>query len=392
MSGPDRRLRVLFVINGLGTGGAERSLAEMLPGFVDDGLDCEVAVFHRRAEGVQEQVVAAGIPVHFLSPGRRPAQLRSLRQLVRDRRPDLVHTTIFEADVLGRLAGWRSGAPVATSLVNISYGPARVADPAIAPWKLRATAWIDGVTARHLGAGFHAITGAVRDDAVRRLRLAADRVVVIPRGRARSRLGDPSPSRRAEVRAGLGIAEDRLVLVNVGRREFQKGQSTLVRATDLLRSRGLDPLVLIAGRDGGESAALSDLVAELDLGDRVRFVGHVDEVPDLLCAADVFVFPSRFEGLGGSVLEAMALEVPVVATDVPAVAEVLDGGRLGVLVPVDDAAALADGIAATVLDPAATRRRVEAARTEFDQRYTLERVTAAMADWLRSIAAAGGPR
>lgn len=379
-------MRVLHVINGLGTGGAERSLVEMLPGLVERGLEPEIAILNRRGEGVEELVADGDIRLHDLSGRPRTAQLLHLARVVRERRPDVVHTTIFESDVMGRLAASTGRCPAVSSLVNTSYGSARSGDANVSRWKLGAVRALDGWTARHLSRGFHAITHAVADDAVRQLRIDPAAVTVIPRGRSRSRLGEPSAARRGAARAELGLAEEDFVVVNVGRQEFQKGQSTLLQAAARLRDTPAAPVVLIAGRVGNETGRLQRLHAELSLGDSVRFLGHVDNVPDLLSAADAFAFPSRFEGLGGSVLEALALEVPVVAADVPALREVLRGGELGPLVPVGDDVALADALSEMRSDPATALQRAAAGRRVFESDYRLEHVVDEMATWLRDRA------
>jgi glycosyltransferase involved in cell wall biosynthesis len=381
-------MKVLHVINGLGTGGAERSLREMLPGFRERGLDCEVAVLHRREHGVESEVLQAGVAVHDVRGSGRASQLRSLRQLVRARRPDVIHTTIFEADVLGRLAAAGSAIPVVTSLVNTPYGAAKIEDPNVSRLRLEGVRRIDSISARRWGAAFHAITHAVRDDAVEQLRIDPAKVTVIPRGRTRSRLGEPSAARRTAVRQHFGFADAEFVVLNIGRQEFQKGQSTLLEATARLRDQGFPLTTVIAGRDGNETARLRALSESLGLSSTVRFLGHVDEVPDLLAACDVFAFPSRFEGLGGSVLEALALEAPIVASDVPALREVLQGGSLGELVPVDDAAALAASIETIRSDPSAARVRSVRGREVFDDTYTFDRVTDSMAEWLAAASRA----
>jgi glycosyltransferase involved in cell wall biosynthesis len=92
--------------------------------------------------------------------------------------------------------------------------------------------------------------------------------------------------------------------------------------------------MVIAGRDGNATNSLQALARELDIVDRVQFLGHRSDVADLMVAADVFVFPSLWEGLGGVLIEALALEVPIVSSDLDATREVLGGkGTSGLLVP-----------------------------------------------------------
>lgn len=365
-------MRVLHVINGLGTGGAERSLAEMLPRYRAAGIDSAVACLVRRPQGVHEAVEAAGFPVHVVGL-RRPLAAARIRDLIGALRPDLVHTTIFEADVLGRVAATGCPCRVVSSLVNTSYDGARLADSGIRPWKLAAARSVDRMTGRWLTHRFHAISRSAADSAVTHLGIAPTRISVVERGRDLQRLGQPSPARRAAVREQLGIAPDCELLLNVGRQEPQKGQLHLVEAMASLAHGRPRIMLLQAGRVGRSTAALSEAVSRHGLEDRVRFLGHREDIGDLLAAADVFAFPSVYEGLGGGVLEAMAMSVPVVASDIPALTEVLENGRGGVLVPKDDSTALAASLA-SLLDDTGTARQIAAvARSIFDARFTIER-------------------
>lgn len=365
-------MRVLFVINSLGAGGAEVSLAEMLPPMRAAGVVPLVACFERRQEGSEAAVLGAGVDVRYLGGASIPVWAARLRSLVVAWRPDIVHTTIFEADVAGRLGAMGTGAAVVTSLVNTSYDPVRRQDPNVSTAKLRLAQLLDGFTARHLTRQFHAITQAVKTAAVDCLGLDADRITVIERGRDATRLGESTPERRRRAREALGLHADAEVVLNVGRQEFQKGHTTLLEAMGLLAGR--PRLVLLqAGRRGAASDTIDAMAFRSQLDDRVRILGHRTDVPELLAAADVFAFPSRYEGQGGSVVEAMALGLPVVATDVPALAEVLEDGGNAHLVPVDDPTALAGAIAGLLDDGdrrAAFGRR---SRSLFAERFTLER-------------------
>jgi glycosyltransferase involved in cell wall biosynthesis len=368
-----RSLRVLFVINGLGTGGAERSLAEMLPIFVREGVEPIVATLRRRSDGVEGWVRSEGYDVRLVDGARWPARLRGVRKLIRSECPDLVHTAIFEADVAGRIAAWGTGVPVLTSLVNTSYTKERLADPRVGRTKLAAVRLIDAWTSRHLTHHFHAITKAVKDAAVSSLGIPPQRITVVERGRDPARLGSPDAERRRCARQSLGISEDAEVLVNVGRQEYQKGQRLLLEAmASLARSRN-HVVLLIAGREGHASAELKELHDKLGLAGRVRFLGHRPDVPELLAAADAFVFPSLYEGLGGAVLEAMALGLPVIASNLPALREVVDDGRSGLLVPPCSAQAIVDAVTTVLAAPHQGRAMGSRGRAIFEERFTLER-------------------
>jgi len=383
-----RTVSVFHVINGLGTGGAERSLAEMIPHFRELGVESSIVYSYRRGEGVHEDVQAMGIPIHQLAGSGILTRTLSLRRLIRSHAPDLLHTTIFESDVVGRLAAMGTGIPVLTSLVNTSYVPSRVAtDPNVSRVKLGVYQWIDGLTARNLTTWFHAITHAVKNATVADLGVASDRVTVIERGRDPARLGEPAPERTRIAREGLGIDPDAEVILNIGRQEFQKGQAVLLEALRDLQESRPNLICLIAGRTGNASPSLQELHETLPAKDRVRFLGHRDDIPELLAAADLFVFPSHFEGLGGSVIEAMALGLPVVCSRIPALEEVVDEGENALLVAPGSPQELARAIS-TLLDDAEMRKNFSAhSRKIFLERFTLKMIAEKMAALFRTVAA-----
>lgn len=376
-------MRLLHLIDGLGPGGAERSLVEMIPALQLRGFDSSVVLLKESPHSMHQPLIDRGIPVTILGTTSRLRQVRSLRRAIRTSAPDLVWTTLFDSTILGRLASIGLGVPVVTSIVNTSYLPDRT-NHHVRYRSLELARRIDAVTARRLSSHFHAITGAVKAHAVSTLGIDPRSVAVVPRGRDRSRLGEPSAHRRANARADLGVGDDEFLVLNVGRQEWQKGQSTLLESTALLRGRAPKLRVAVAGRIGTQTAALEAACHELGVAEIVTFLGQRDDVPALLCAADVFVFPSRFEGLGGSVLEAMAMETPVIASDIPALREVLDDGALGVLVAVDDPAALADAIEEVLRDTDHRHAVAVRARETVDSKYEFESVMDEMATWLRS--------
>lgn len=384
--------RVVIVINGLGTGGAERSTAEMLPRLVDAGVEPIVVCFYHRPEGVEDAVLASGFDVRFLDEDRLVPRVRALRRILASERPDVLHTTHFEGDLVGRLASIGSGTPVVSSLVNTSYDAVRLQDPRIRRWKLRLTQTIDGWTARHLTDRFHAITGTVKQAAVDALGIAPEHVTVVERGRDPARLGEPSASRRRQARQQMGLAPDDEVVLNVARQEFQKGQAYLLDAATELLERRPRLRILIAGRLGNASPDLERRREELGLDDRVRFLGHRDDVPELLAAADMFVFPSLYEGLGGAVIEAMAMGVPVVASDLPALREVLEDGRGGVLVPAGSPTAIAAAVDRLLDDRDEAESLGRGGRQIFETRFTIDRSAAGMVALYTDVAAERGGR
>jgi glycosyltransferase involved in cell wall biosynthesis len=373
-----RPIRVLYVIDSLAAGGAERSLAVMAPHFAAYGVELEVAALRRSENGVGPELEGAGIRLFDLTgPYGRWGSIDRCRRLVGARRPDLVHTTLFESDVAGRIASSIARVPVVTSLVNVAYTEEHVRDPHLRAWRVRGAQAIDALTA-HLAARFHAITSHVADEMAARLRIARARIDVVPRGRDPEALGKRSRSRRAQARRALGAEPRSWVVLAAARHEYQKGLDTLVRAFPEIARQEPRARLYLAGRSGNQSAELEALIRELRVGDLVRVLGARTDVPDLLCAADVFVLPSRWEGFGSVLVEAMALRAPIVASDLGPVREAVGDSGVAALVPVDHPGELSRAVVATLRDAAGRTSMAEQGYARFRERFTIDRVTGDM--------------
>ncbi len=151
-------------------------------------------------------------------------------------------------------------------------------------------------------------------------------------------------------------------LAVVGRLDCTRDYPTLIRSVAILRDQGVDVDAWVIGEGSGR-AQLEALVRELQVSDRVQMLGMRRDIPQLLAQLEIFVWPAfHFEGFGIALAEAMAAGVPIVATDVGACREVLDGGRCGLLVQPGSPEALAEGIREVLSVPAAARQRADAAR------------------------------
>lgn len=372
-----RPVRVLCVINSLQPGGAERRLVDMAPLVRDRGVDLRVAVLHP-GRGLDSELAATGIePVSLAGAGGRPGFVRRLRALLGDVRPDVLHTTLFESDIVGRAASVLERVPTVSSLVNVSYGTDQALDPGLGRRTLARVRLVDALTARTVRR-FHAVSRFVADTAVDELRLRRDRIDVVPSGRDERRLGRRTPGRRSRARAGLGVDAGDMLLLAVARHDYQKGLDVLLAAVPAVAAALPRARLVVAGHEGGQTAALRHTAEQLGLGAVVRFLGSRMDVPELLCAADAFVFPSRWEGMSGAVLEAMALEVPIVATDIAPVRDAVAGEAGAVLVPRDRADLLAEAIIGSLGDPAGCEARVAASRQRFLDVYTADRMAAGM--------------
>ncbi|MER6399794.1 glycosyltransferase family 4 protein [Kitasatospora sp. NPDC059973] len=366
---------MLYVIDSVSrVGGAEQGLVAMAPQLVRSGVKLDVAYLKDSPGGFQPELTGAGADVFGVGRATRGRTLAALRGLVRERRPDLVHTTLYESDVLGRAAALSARTPVVSSLVNSAYGPEHLNARGLSPWKVRAAQTVDAVTAQGTRR-FHALTKHVAGAMAQRLRVPRERIDVVPRGRDPELLGTVTPERRAAVRAALGLPQDAPVVLAAARQQYQKGLDVLLEAWPAVLRAEPDAVLLLAGSEGTETARLTAL-AEAAGG--VRFLGPRDDVFDLMAASDAFAVPSRWEGLGSAAMEAMGVGVPLVCADVPALRETVGSEDYARLVPAEQPAALAAALVDTVQDRASARVRAKSARARFLTSFTLHQVSAQM--------------
>ena len=321
------------------------------------GYDARVASLSK-GDAVAGELRTAGCPVLELEVGRRPLRaLASVYDTIRRERPALLHTFLFHANLLGRVGGRLAGVPFIVA-------SERSVEPRKAAWRVE----VDRLTWR-LADVWTANAEAVADVLVAREGLARDRIAVIPTGVDTVRF---SPRPDGGFRAQLNVGDDALLL-SVARLDRLKGHRTLLEGFSYVTKRHPRAVLVLVG-DGAERPALEALAASLRLTARVRFTGGLADVRPALAAADVFVLSSDAEGMPGSVLEAMAMGLPVVATDVGGTAEALAGGAAGVLVPPGNPQALAEAVASLLDAPDRCRALGARGRTLVMERYAVDHI------------------
>lgn len=378
-------MKVLHVIDSLGLGGgAEHALAQQLPGLRDAGIDGEVAVLTHRGFGLEETVTELGFPIHVLAGPSIFRRVRSLRRLVEKTKPDVVHATLWDSCLTSRIALLGKRTPLINSIVNLTYDPVRREFEGRTRWRDEIIRLIDAITIRRVDR-IHALTEAVANDTVRALRVKRSKITVIPRGREGRSPQDVAAARK-RVRSEMGLSDGVPVIITVGRQDHQKNQATLVRAFGIVLEEQPDARLWLVGRAGTQTSEIKAAVEELGETGGVIELGHRDDVSDLLCAADVFVFPSIYEGLGSAVIEAMSVPVPIVVSETPVLREVVDraghfvGGTEGKL-------------GSTIVDLLADqdeRERLNAeSRKRWAKQYSSNRITAATAAVYADVSARG---
>lgn len=383
-------MRLLYVIDSLSPGGAETSLASMASGFVAKGVELHVLPLSQSSLTVAPQLEAAGAVIyHRTRPQGRRGNVQAVLDIARDIQPDLIHTTLYEADVAGRLAARLKRIPASTSIVSDSYSTSHYRESNSV--KLHAARALDGVTGLS-AVRFHANTEAIARQVGPRLGIRRSKIDVIPRGRDPLAFPYRAVGARRRIRQELRLGDDAPVLLAIGRHEPPKGLQHLLGAVPHVAAQHPGLVVLLAGKEGRTTDGLQSLAAQT--GADVRFLGYRTDIADLLASADVFCFPSEREGFGGVLIEAMAVGCPVVASAIPTSVEVLGGGTnhpVGLLTPVGEVAGLAGAIAQVLGNRGDADERARRGRERFERLYTIEAVVDQMVKFFEG-AAHGGTR
>lgn len=291
----------------------------------------------------------------FLHLGEHAAAYRHLRALLQAENFDLVHVHTPVAALIGRLAAWRAGVPTVVYTAHGFYFHDRM------PWPK----WAVYVALEWLGGRLTDVlfTQAVEDaQAAKRLRLCrGDRIAAIGNGVDAARFTPDAGQARARIRSALGADEGRPVILVVGRLVGEKGYPELFQAM-----RAVDAELWVAGErltsDHADDIGPVIEAAKADpvLSRRIRFLGYRGDMPDLLRAADIFALPSHREGMPRSIIEAMMVGRPVVATDIRGSREEVVPDETGILVPVRSPESLAAALN-RLIDDSALRSRMGAA-------------------------------
>jgi len=277
-----------------------------------------------------------------------------VRRLLKEIKPDILHTHLYHPNLYGRMAALGLGLPGVVATVHNLYARVKLHRCLANCLLARFTDYI------------LVFSPQVAADVLRFDRAPAARLRVLSPGVP---LAEPDPGEtREDIRNSLGIRG--FCLGNVARLEEQKGHEDLLAAVQLLRGEIPELTVLLVG-DGTRQAHLRGLTRELGLERVVRFLGTRRDIPRILRALDVFVMPSRWEGIPLTLLEAMGHGLPAVSTRVGRAPEIIRDGANGRLAPVADSRALAAAILELYRHPERRAAWGEQARRTVLEKYTL---------------------
>jgi glycosyltransferase involved in cell wall biosynthesis len=364
-----RALRILVVTQTLGPAGAERQIAHLATGLARDGHDVTLLCIGDAPSSDREQIVSAG--AHLVLMGALTPQERARRLpriAARARRSDVVVCSSWDATFWGRVAA----VAVARPVIVIEHAVYRSMQTSLSGkprgrWIAAHNRLLDPFTYATVACA-SAQLPVLRSEGV-----AGRRIVLIPNGvpvaelRADSRAPPPGISRTR-----FGIRTGALVLVHVARLTRLKNQQQTLLTARRLRAGGLDVHVLLVG-DGEDRVALE---AEFGCESWAHLVGAQDRVAPFLGLADLAVLPSRAEAMPMALAEALAVGLPVVASDVGDVGEIVRASGAGIVVPADDPDAFTAACERLLRNGDERRRaadRARAAGEKFDARLMTRR-------------------
>lgn len=325
------------------------------------GLDFRVGYFLPWKDALAAEVEAAGAPVRCFgarSNARLLASVPSVARWLREERADLVHAHLPLAGVAARLAGRLAGVPVVYTEHNLQER--------YHPWTRRANRLTWRLQDRAI---------AVSEEVAESIRRHLGEWVplsVVRNGIEVARPA-PSPERLAEVRRRLDLPQQAPVVGTVAVLRAQKRLDLWLETARRVVAERPEVRFVVVG-DGPLRSDLEAEAARLGITSSVRFAGLQDDVPPFLALFDLFLLSSEFEGLPLALLEAMAAGVPVVATSVGGIPEVIATDRDGVLVPFGDPEALAESVFGLLADPQRRERLAAAARRRVAEEFGVARM------------------
>lgn len=363
-------MRIAHIIKVTRISGAEGHLLLLLEGLRSEGIDARLIMLVEPDQPMDDMMLAAqnrGIPIQRL-PIRRDNDLTLLfriRRALRQMKPHIVHTHLIHADLFGWLAAKSVGIQ---TVISSRHNNDRFRHHPL--WRrISPLLW-------RLTSGGIAISAAVRDFAIHIEGAPADKISLVYYGLAYRWTPDEEiHAARQAIRAELRLAPDAMLLGMVCRLVEQKGIPYALEAFQSICARFPSARLVIAG-DGAMAAQLHRLSETLGVSHRVHWLGWRSDTARLIASFDMILMPSLWEGFGLVLLEAMSRRIPVIASHISAIPEVVSHGETGILIQPRDVRALAAAIA-RLLDDAPLRKHMGllgAARLE--ERFNIRQMVA----------------
>ena len=363
--------KVLYLFDALKRGGAETSTLE-IASRLKNWNPFIISIY--QGTELKEDFERKGIRVYSLNFDSQFSIIsikRKIQELIDQEKPDLIHSNLFMSDQFARFLGKKNNIPVINSFVNDSYSQER---KELLSFKQRLSLafyqHIDKFLASKVTA-FMALTNAVIPNNAKALGIDASKVKVIHRGRNIEVLRQRVDNKIVEkIKAEFGPGP---IILTVSRLLIRKGYLESIKAFRLVSSKYPKAKYIIAGW-GHDQSLIEDLIKELNLKGKVILLGNRNDVPSLLEAADIFLFPSHYEGQGGALVEAMLMEKQIVATKIPVLEESVQENHSAVLFKYRDVNDMAAKIIWALDNTDLMKEYALNSRKEAEARFDIDRI------------------
>jgi len=385
---------VLYLVDGLGLSGKTKSMVELACGLDPARYRPVVCTFDAEESPLSARLRERGVPMHSLkaADGLSVGAVWGLMLRMRELRPDVVHCynprPMLYGGIAARLLGMRR------TIGSLSAFACMVPDRVYAflPQKLATRSWKNRLrnrAAAKLMRKLVTVSPTLGENFCRYNKIPLEKLTVVPYAISLDAAWKYGDEAVAAFRREIGAAAGDVVLASVGRLVEQKDYPTQFRAFAAAANQAPQLRMVLAG-DGPLRPELEALAKELGVADRVHFLGHCERVPLVLRSADVFVMTSKFEPYGVALLEAKAAGLPVAATAVNEVPEIVPDGRCGLLVPSGDVEKLAAVFVRLAVGAELRRRLGQESLREARERHDLRKTLMQYQDLYDRTRAANG--
>lgn len=328
-------MKVLFFIDTLQTGGAEKSILEIAANLKE--FDPIICTLFSDKDDLKKEFARFKIPVYELGLKKSSKfwifkGKKAFEKLITTIEPDIIHAHLFKSELVARISNRPKSIPLIGAFVNDSYSKERYEMQTFARnIKLNMVKFIDRILAKKVDY-FTSITKTISISNARALGVDISKITTIYRGRSIENYNPVQP---------IYESKDRFVFLTIARLLKRKGYIELIDAIGELKNTNKDFICMVAG-DGADADEIKLYANRKGVSNNIVFLGNRNDISALLQKAHSFIFPSHYEGLGGALVEAMLSAKPIILSDIDVFKEQINEGETGAFFKLKDPIDLAE--------------------------------------------------
>jgi glycosyltransferase involved in cell wall biosynthesis len=327
--------RILWIIDGLGHGGAEKMTLSLMENFNRDIFDLRICVFQmKQGNPIAVELERIGIPVDLLLvPNlRHPGNLPKLLRYIKEYKPHIIHTQLEFANILGNIAAAILGIPSVSTLHTLGAS------------QKRREYWhnqVEWTSLRYFCSRIISVSESTRQHHIKHGNISDKKILTIYNGINLSNFNQTDKFSRENAITSLNIPKDAVVLITVAVLREPKGIQYMIEAMPKILASAPNAHYLIVG-DGEYGQKLKELSLSLNMEKHITFTGQRTDIANILLTGDIFVLPTLIDALPTVLIEAMAARKPLIASNVGGVPEIIANEKNGILVEPENPQQLAE--------------------------------------------------